>query len=189
MNCSPPRRVAGYCESTEASHGGWAEHKVRGSVQGPLHYKWERLPNSGGIGPVRSFLRRTRDLSTARLPNSGGIEPVKPVPARLRRFQSGKVAQFRRDWTGQFVLVEVQPFQVGKVAYFRRDWTRKVVAVGNTATDQRAFERQRYDSARNCSPYPVPFFQRPVSQPVVIFTPVGAAGGMIESNQGLPVGF
>ena len=37
----------------------------------------ERLPNSAGISPLNSLLRRFRDVRLERLPNSAGISPLK----------------------------------------------------------------------------------------------------------------
>ena len=92
----------------------------------------ERLPSSGGIGPVRrlrltsSFQRlgpppRYRVSSAESLPSSGGIGPVSSLPSRNMRPSSREVAKLGRARTRQAIAAHVQPPKAGEPAKLRRD--------------------------------------------------------------------
>ena len=105
--------------------------------------------------------------------------PAQLVPAEVQIFQVGEVGQLRRYLPAQLVPVEVQPCQVGEVAQLRRYLPTQLVPA----------EEKFGDAAVIVNDDAFPLANRHVAQPVIAVSPMRAAGGVIEGDQGFPVRF
>ena len=86
----------------------------------------DRLPSSGGTGPVRSLRGEPKLPQTGEVAEFARDRARKIVVPKIQLPQAGEVAELARDRARKIVVAEGQPFQGRQVTQVRRDRARQV---------------------------------------------------------------